>query len=152
MGNDTKALIRWCMVVGLAIICYHLMACTPQVRVPVISAYVEPPKFGTTVCGENNVPVIVVAEYLPESPTRALVKFHEHIHANDMLATKGGCRAFFKRFRYEKKFRVASELHAYCSSVNYAVNLGFEKDSVLTAVSRIMKTYYDTTVACPNGR
>lgn len=148
MDRDMKDLLRWLGVVALAIICFNMMACSVATyEAPIVTGQLQPPKLGTTACSENNLPVIVIEEKLPPVPIREVVIFHEQIHVKQMLR-EGGCRPFFKKFSQEKKFRVSSELEAYCGSVNRAEDLGFERKVVLSEIERVMKVYYDTTLAC----
>lgn len=148
MDRDLKDLLRWLGIVALAIICFHLMACSVATyEAPIITGQLQPPKLGTTTCSENNLPVIVISEMLPPVPIREVVIFHEQIHVKQMLRV-GGCQPFFKRFAQEKKFRIASELEAYCESVNRAEDLGFERKVMLSEIERVMRVYYDTTIAC----
>ena len=148
MDRDLKDLVKWFVVVALAIICFHLMACAKTIyEAPIITGQLQPPKLGTTACSENGLPVIVIEEKLPPIPIREVVIYHEQIHVKQMVRM-GGCREFFKKFSMEKKFRVASELEAYCGSVNRAEDLGFERKVMLSEIERVMKVYYDTTLAC----
>ena len=148
MDRDLKELLRWLGIVALAIICFNMMACSKVIyEAPIITGQLTPPKLGTTACSENGLPVIVIEEKLPPVPIREVVIFHEQIHVKQMVRF-GGCKEFFKKFSQEKKFRVASELEAYCGSVNRAEDLGFERKVMLSEIERVMKTYYDTTLAC----
>lgn len=146
MSKDMKDSLAWCGMVALTIILINCIGCTSAVyEAPIINGMLTPPKLGTTVCSENNQPVIVISEMPIPQELRSVVVYHEQIHARQM---RSGCKAFAFRFRNDKTFRVANELEAYCQSVPFAVRQGFVRDSMIVEVERVMSFYYDTLVSC----
>lgn len=141
MSTETKhpMLWAWGCLIALFVLGFVNKCLNAQQTdsVPVTFGTIPPQLGGVTMCDTvANRPYIVIQNGI-DGELLVIVLRHEKVHAKRMLAFKGGCREFQKRYNKDFRFRFDEEVVAYCSS-EFKVGSGEMKAYWLDKLSTIL--------------
>lgn len=106
---------------------------------PIIpSGGLPPGRAAETRCSFNNLPVIAADPEVLLSAHAELMIRHEYTHAASMIAYRGGCWAYLRRYTRDRLFRIREEMAAYCAEGRLALERNRSPDSAWERIVRSM--------------
>lgn len=99
-----------------------------------------------TLCGENNLPYIVIDAAAPETVMGLSYEVHEQKHVTDMRAYRGGCKPFVLRYRADSSFRRRAEWAAYCEQGRWLIAHNADPEVVWEYLRESMRESHGETV------
>jgi len=127
--------VMWVLNIAMFIILLAMFARCASA--PILAVEID--SNGKTLCGLNNRPLILINEKLIGKDEWRFVLYHEQTHVQQMGRN---CTKFMQKYKYDKNFRIKTELQAYCIERRMRMEYGQDGEVLMQGIKRVFADIY----------